>query len=70
MPRAATPLILAALGELVTEKSGVLNLGVERIILVGAVAGFITDSVTGNMFIGKRSPFLYRYKILSGDRNI
>ena len=37
---AGTPLILTALGELVTEKSGVLNLGAEGIMSVGAVAAF------------------------------
>lgn len=37
---AATPLIFAGLGELVAEKSGVINLGVEGMMLVGAVAGF------------------------------
>lgn len=40
-PAAATPLLFAALGELVVEKSGVLNLGIEGMMLVGAVAGFI-----------------------------
>lgn len=50
--RAATPLILAALGELVTEKSGVLNLGVEGMMLIGAVAGFIVTVVTGNIYLG------------------
>lgn len=37
---AATPLIFAGLGELVAEKSGVINLGVEGMMLIGAVAGF------------------------------
>ncbi len=50
--RAATPLIFAALGELITEKSGVLNLGVEGMMLVGAVAGFIAASVTDNIYFG------------------
>lgn len=50
--RAATPLIFAALGELVAEKSGVLNLGIEGMMLVGAVAGFIAASVTGNIYFG------------------
>ena len=39
--RAATPLLLAGFGELVTERAGVLNLGVEGMMLVGAAAGFI-----------------------------
>jgi ABC-type uncharacterized transport system permease subunit len=49
---AATPLLLAATGELVTEKSGVLNLGVEGMMLVGAVIGFAVTLTTGNAFIG------------------
>jgi ABC-type uncharacterized transport system permease subunit len=40
--QAATLLFVAALGELITEKSGILNLGVEGMISVGAVAGFMT----------------------------
>jgi simple sugar transport system permease protein len=50
--RSATPLVLASLGELVTEKSGVLNLGVEGMMLIGAVIGFIATAVTGNILIG------------------
>jgi len=50
--RAGTPLVFAALGELVTEKSGVLNLGIEGMMLIGAVAGFIATVLTGSPFAG------------------
>jgi general nucleoside transport system permease protein len=49
---AATPLLLAALGETVTERSGVLNLGVEGVMVMGAVAGFGGAFVTGNPWVG------------------
>jgi len=49
---AGTPLVFAALGELVAEKSGVLNLGVEGMMLVGAIAGFATGTATGNLWLG------------------
>ena len=45
-----TPLVFAGIGELVTENSGVLNLGLEGLMLVGAVTGFITLVLTGNYF--------------------
>lgn len=45
---ASTPLVFAAIGELVAEKSGVLNLGVEGMMIVGAIAGFATLIGTGN----------------------
>ena len=41
-----------ALGELVVEKSGVLNLGVEGMMLIGAVTGFAVTYVTGSPWIG------------------
>ncbi|HJO72002.1 MAG: ABC transporter permease [Rhodospirillales bacterium] len=50
--RAGTPLLFAALGELITEKAGVLNLGIEGMMLVGAVAGFIAMVLTGSPLIG------------------
>ena len=49
---AATPLLIAALGELVTERSGVLNLGVEGMMIVGAVAGFAGAQLTGSAYLG------------------
>jgi simple sugar transport system permease protein len=47
-----TPLVFAALGELVTEKSGVLNLGVEGMMLVGAVVAFIVTATTHHPWLG------------------
>ena len=49
---AATPLLLAAIGELVVEKTGVLNLGVEGMMIIGAVCGFITAVETGSPSLG------------------
>lgn len=48
---AAIPLIFAALGELVVEKSGVLNLGVEGMMVVGAVFAFMTAAETGQLWL-------------------
>ncbi len=49
---ASTPLLLAAIGELVVERSGVLNLGVEGMMAVGAVSGFGAALMTGNPYVG------------------
>jgi simple sugar transport system permease protein len=49
---AATPLLLAAVGELVAERSGVLNLGVEGMMLMGAVAAFAAAAATGSPYVG------------------
>jgi len=49
---ATTPLLLAATGELVVEKSGVLNLGVEGMMLCGAVVGFAAAYTTGSPWLG------------------
>jgi general nucleoside transport system permease protein len=49
---AATPLLLAALGELIAERSGVLNLGVEGMMAVGAVCGFAVAFETGSPALG------------------
>ncbi|MBC2885388.1 ABC transporter permease [Ochrobactrum sp. CM-21-5] len=49
---AATPLLIAAIGELVVERSGVLNLGVEGMMLMGAVSGFAAAQMTGSAWLG------------------
>ena len=49
---AATPLVFAAIGELVVEKSGVLNLGVEGMMIIGAIAGFAATIETGSYVAG------------------
>jgi general nucleoside transport system permease protein len=49
---AATPLIYAALGELVAERAGVLNLGVEGMMIVGALVGFAVAQSTGSLLLG------------------
>ncbi|MEO2039378.1 MAG: ABC transporter permease [Martelella sp.] len=49
---ASTPLVLAAIGELVCERSGVLNLGVEGMMVMGAVGAFTAAHATGSPWIG------------------
>ncbi|MGR3650451.1 MAG: ABC transporter permease [Roseovarius sp.] len=49
---AATPILLAALGELVVERAGVLNLGVEGMMITGAICGFAVAVNTGSPAIG------------------
>ncbi|MEM6409120.1 MAG: ABC transporter permease [Pseudomonadota bacterium] len=49
---ASTPIILAAIGEMIVEKAGVLNLGVEGMMIVGAICGFAIAVETGSPFWG------------------
>jgi simple sugar transport system permease protein len=49
---AGTPILLAAIGELLAERAGIMNLGVEGMMLVGAVLGFIFTINTGNHWYG------------------
>ena len=50
--RLATPYLYAALGETIGQRSGVLNLGVEGQMLMGAFAAFYVSLTTGNLWLG------------------
>jgi general nucleoside transport system permease protein len=50
--RLSTPVIFAALGETIVERSGVVNLGIEGMMLMGAFGGFIGTFFTGSIFVG------------------
>ncbi|MDR3372610.1 MAG: ABC transporter permease [Ancalomicrobiaceae bacterium] len=50
--RIATPLMLATLGEMLSERAGVLNLGIEGIMLIGAMAGFCVAYFSGSLWLG------------------
>jgi len=49
---ASTPLVIAAIGELVTERAGVLNLGVEGMVIIGSVSAFAAAQLSGSAYIG------------------
>ncbi len=49
---AGTPLLLGTMGEVVTERAGILNLGIEGMMSFGAVTGFIVTFTTGNPWLG------------------
>lgn len=50
--RLAAPIIFAAMGEILAERSGVINLGIEGIMIMGAVTGFLTTLQTGSLWAG------------------
>lgn len=50
--RAGTPLLYATLGEIFAERSGVLNLGLEGLMLVGALSGFVISHLTSSAWLG------------------
>ena len=49
---AATPILLAGIGELVVERAGVLNLGVEGMMITGAICGFMATIISGSPALG------------------
>ncbi len=50
--QSGTPVLYATLGEIFTERIGILNLGVEGMMMAGALAGFLTAKITGNPVLG------------------
>jgi simple sugar transport system permease protein len=50
--RMATPILFAMLGELISERAGVLNLGIEGTMVMGAMVGFLTTLTTGSLVLG------------------
>jgi simple sugar transport system permease protein len=74
---AATPILIAALGELAVERAGVLNLGVEGMMLIGAIAGFVVQFHTGNPYLallagaaaGTAASLIFGFLVLSLSAN-
>jgi simple sugar transport system permease protein len=56
--RSGTPILYATLGEILTERVGVLNLGLEGIMLMGAYSGFVVSVASGNPWIGFLAAFI------------
>jgi simple sugar transport system permease protein len=56
--RSGTPVLFATLGEVVSERAGVMNLGLEGVMLIGAYAGFATAKSTGNPWLGVVAAFV------------
>ncbi|MDR3321305.1 MAG: ABC transporter permease [Synergistaceae bacterium] len=55
--RSGTPILYATLGEIMTEKSGVMNLGLEGVMLMGALSGFSATLASGSPWIGLAAAF-------------
>ena len=55
--RSGTPVLYATLGEVITERAGIMNLGLEGIMLVGAYAGFAVTKATGDPWLGILAAF-------------
>lgn len=63
MIRIAAPLLFATLGEMFSERAGILNLGIEGIMLLGAMTGFCAAYFSGNLWIGVAAAALTGYHL-------
>jgi simple sugar transport system permease protein len=59
--RAGTPILFATLGAIINERAGIINLGIEGLMLIGAVAGFAATHVSGSLLIGVLAAFLIAF---------
>ncbi len=55
--RAGTPILFATLGAIINERAGIINLGIEGLMLIGALAGFAGTFVSGSLLIGVLAAF-------------
>jgi simple sugar transport system permease protein len=56
--RAGTPILFATLGAIINERAGVINLGIEGLMLIGALAGFSATFVSGSLLLGVAAAFV------------
>ena len=56
--RAGTPILFATLGAIINERAGVINLGIEGLMLIGALAGFAGTQASGSLLIGVLAAFV------------
>lgn len=57
--RAGTPLLFATLGSILVERAGVMNLGLEGYMLIGAISGFAVTFMTSNLYLGLLAAFCF-----------
>ncbi len=56
--RAGTPILFATLGAIINERAGIINLGIEGLMLIGALAGFAGTQASGSLLIGVLAAFV------------
>lgn len=59
--RAGTPILFATLGAIINERAGIINLGIEGLMLIGAVAGFAATHASGSLLVGVVAAFVMAF---------